>query len=52
MSRKAAEHCGVKPEAEGHVPSCFDGKWNLDDVGTSANVDGTVCRPRGLSPVL
>ncbi|SGY25960.1 BQ5605_C018g08685 [Microbotryum silenes-dioicae] len=33
MSWKAAERRGVKPEAEGHVPGCFDGKWNLGERG-------------------
>ncbi|SGY56245.1 BQ5605_C006g04117 [Microbotryum silenes-dioicae] len=31
MLRKAVERHGVKPKAEGHVPGCFDGKWNLGE---------------------
>ncbi|SGY56391.1 BQ5605_C006g04131 [Microbotryum silenes-dioicae] len=46
MSRKAAERRGVKPEAEGHVPGCFDGKWVLGERGRNG------LSPRGLSPVL
>ncbi|SGY56642.1 BQ5605_C006g04154 [Microbotryum silenes-dioicae] len=52
MSRKAAERRGVKPEAEGHVPSCFDGKWNPDERWNLGIRGRNGLSPHGLSPVL
>ncbi|SGY19861.1 BQ5605_C006g03758 [Microbotryum silenes-dioicae] len=46
IQQKATERRGVKPKAEGHVPGCLDGKWNLDERGQNG------LSPRGLSPVL
>ncbi|SGY33453.1 BQ5605_C002g01499 [Microbotryum silenes-dioicae] len=52
MSQKAAERRGVKPEAEGHAPGCFDGKWNLDERWDLGERGRNGLSPRGLSPVL